>query len=62
LNYEDPKDPLAVSTISFGEWDMDEVEGGELGLNYYDNSADTEWAVKLDDLRYDSVAMGRYTD
>ena len=48
---------MAVSTITFGDWDLNEVENGEMGLNYYNNPVDDLWAVELDDLRYDSKTM-----
>lgn len=28
-----------------------------MGLNYYNNSGDDQWAVQLDDLRYDSMKL-----
>ena len=57
LNYEDPSDKSSVSTISFGDWDLNQVHGGEEGLNYYNNSADDMWAVQLEDLKYDETKV-----
>ena len=46
-----------MSTITFGDWDLNQVDGGEEGLNYYNNSAEGMWAVELEDLRYDEKKM-----
>lgn len=62
LNYENPNDKSAVSTITFGDWDMNQVEGGEDGLNYYNNTATDMWAVELEDLRYDEKVVMNYAD
>lgn len=54
INYENPEDKDSVSTITFGEWDFQQVEGGEKGLNYYPNGALEFWGVVMDDVSYDS--------
>jgi len=41
---------------------MNQVEGGEDGLNYYNNTATDMWAVELEDLRYDEKVVMNYAD
>jgi hypothetical protein len=54
LNYENPADKSSLSTVTFGNWDFDQVHGGEEGLNFYPNAATNHWAVMMDDLSYGS--------
>jgi hypothetical protein len=54
LNFENPEDKSAVSTVTFGYWDYGEIFGGEDGLNWYPNTATSHWGVIMDDVQYNN--------
>ena len=54
LNFENPEDRGAVSTVTFGYWDYNEIFGGEEGLNWYPNTATSHWGVIMDDVQYNN--------
>ena len=52
LNFEDPANRQAVSTITFGYWDESNIEGGEEALDYYPNIGHEQWGVVLSSMSY----------
>lgn len=52
LNYENPADKTAASTVTFGYLDYKQVFGGEDGLNWYENIGVDHWAVLMSDVLY----------
>ena len=52
MNIEYPKDKKSVSTMTYGSFDFNQVEGGENGLNEYLNVADNQWAILMDDVKF----------
>jgi hypothetical protein len=54
MNFENPEDRGSVSTVTFGYWDFNEVEGGKEGLNWYPNAAQSHWGLIMDDVAYDN--------
>lgn len=46
MNFENPDDKNSVSSITFGYIDYNEIEGGESGLNYYENTGGkNKWSL-----------------
>ena len=41
--------------MTFGEYDYNQIEGGENGLNQYLNKADNQWAIMMDDVKYGNI-------
>ena len=58
MNYEDPQDLSSISTISFGYFDYNQIDGGEDGMQYYSNIGLNHWAVLMDDIQYGTVPIG----
>ena len=52
LNFEDPANRHAVSTITFGYWDERSIDGGEETLDWYPNIGHEQWGVVLKTMSY----------
>lgn len=52
LNFENPDDTDQASTVTFGELDYNQIEGGVDGLNYYNNLGVDKWGLLMDDFLY----------
>ena len=57
LNYENEIYTDKVSTITFGYYDWEHIEGGDQALNWYQNLGTDSWMVMMDDLMYDGTDL-----
>jgi hypothetical protein len=57
LNFENPLDANLVSTITFGYFDINLIQNGSQGLNWYDNIGRESWAIILDELKYNGYKL-----
>lgn len=58
INFENPLDTDQKSTISLGEINYDEVEGGQDEVSYFTNLAsDKYWGLLMDDFYYGGMEM-----
>jgi len=61
LNFEDPANKDAVSTITFGYWDENSIKGGkdalEWSLDWYQNIGHDQWAVVVNSMSYDGKEL-----
>ncbi len=62
INLEDPQDLSLSSTISFGYYEKERIEGGDDGLNWFTNVANDSWAVTaLTPITYDGLELSSST-
>ena len=57
LNFENPAEHAHKSEIHFGSFNVDEIEGGEEGVNYYSNLGNGKWGLLMDDFLYNGQDM-----
>jgi hypothetical protein len=57
LNFEDPANKQAVSSVTFGYWDENHIQGGLDSLDWYQNIGNQEWGVLLADLIYNGEEL-----
>ena len=48
-------DTHQTSTVTFGDINFDEIEGGQGGLNYYSNLAVGKWGLLMTDFLYGNI-------
>ena len=57
LNFEDPSEHAHKSEVHFGSFNVDEIDGGEEGVNYYSNLGNGKWGLLMDDFLYNGEDM-----